>query len=93
MSERTNIVLRVNIKKMRQELADHARRAWMGAYAADITDDGRVIQLHWGKGDMTDVCLDELITSYLRQCGIADDRPPKKRRRGDPPELELVPVD
>lgn len=65
-----SIVFFISPTQVRRELKKWAKRARKGVYAADITDDGKVIQLHWDIGEMTNVSLQSLIDAYLDKLEI-----------------------
>lgn len=68
----TNIVLAIDEDEVIEALVRRARWAYLGAFSADITDDGKTIQLHWDYGDMTNVSLHDLLIAYLEKHGVED---------------------
>lgn len=55
-----------------RQLEKRARRAYLGAFSADITDDARTLMLHWDYGDTTYVDLQALLVAYMEKHGIMD---------------------
>lgn len=62
---KTNVLLRLDSVRARRELIRRAKAVALGVYQADITDDGKHIQLHWGPGEATSIALHDLLTAYL----------------------------
>lgn len=53
------------LKKAKREIVANEKGIKLGTYQADITDDGKIIQLHWDYGKFTTISLQELLLSYL----------------------------
>ena len=64
------MVLRLDIERARRELKERAKKAYKGVYQADITDDGKHIQLHWEAGEMTTLPLQDLLIAYLEKLEV-----------------------
>ncbi len=78
-----NVILHIDKYIANKELQKYSRRAFLGAYAADITDDGKVIQLHWSLGHCTNLCLQDMLLAYLEKYGIKDIRKKKISEEDD----------
>lgn len=71
--ERTNVVLSFDEARTKRELKARAKQAFRGIYQADLTDDGKHIQLHWAPGEMTTLSFQDMLDAYLRELGARDE--------------------
>lgn len=64
-----NMVLDLDYEKAKREIIAKAQKAYRGIYQADLTDDCKVLQLHWALGEMTNVPLQHVLDAYLDSLG------------------------
>jgi len=75
------IVLNINTQRTKRDFAKWRKKIYMEVYEVDITDDNKVLQLHWALGEMTNVSIRELLLTYMEKWGIEDDRGTKKKKK------------
>ena len=78
MSEK-RVVLNLGRERIRRDLLAHERLAWLGAYDADVTIDGKTLILTWDYEDATPIPLRDLIHCYLEH-GMGRKNPLRKHR-------------
>lgn len=66
------MIVNIDELRARKDFQRRARRAYLGAFSADITDDGKTIQFHWDYNDCTNIELHSLLLAYLEKHGIKD---------------------
>lgn len=67
--EKTNVVLSLDLARSKRDLKAREDKTRKGLYSADITDDGKVLQLHWDLGEMTELSIQDLLDVYLDKMG------------------------
>lgn len=64
------IVLDLNRRQADLQIHENIKRLRREEYQADITDDGRVLQIHWARGKMTNVAVADLLEAYVQVRGL-----------------------